>query len=159
MRRRVEMMRADLLEALSDLKRPGKRTAARRLIGTYWRARCGLADEHPNILLCRVLHAALEATLATRIGANGKPLPFDPAFCVRVARSVIRLTYPEVEAQLGDETIRAAVAAWQTAGPKWGTPGESAGPIYELAIAMGIVAKNAQSLRVLMTKATKPSRT
>ena len=108
-RRRAELLIGNLTAAMADLDDVTSRRAARRYIADVWRGAAGVKVA-PGVYY-RVLVSALDAAHFRHRRALRVP---DVVFQVRVVRSVIKLTFPEVEIGIDDETIRTAVERWPT---------------------------------------------
>ena len=146
-RRRVNIIIAELQSKLADLETTGKRREARTYIAELWRAYQGVVDV--NAMRIAVLRAALDATKLVKgtrpanIDKRGKSRLSDAAFRLRVARAAIRVSLPEVV--VGDDVLGQAVELWPTRQHgKWLA-------VYALARKLGIIAKDKESLRVLLS--------
>lgn len=106
-RRRAELLIGNLTAAMADLDDVTSRRAARRYIADVWRGAAGVK------VAPGVYYRVLVSALATASTATALRVP-DVVFQVRVVRSVIKLTFPEVEIGIDDETIRTAVERWPT---------------------------------------------
>lgn len=109
-RLRAELLIANLTDAVTDLGDRERRREARRYIASVWRGAAGV-ELTPGAYY-RVIVVAMQSAYARSSPTAQWTGIVDDR--VRLVRGIIRLTFPEVEPGIADETFRNAVQRWPT---------------------------------------------